>query len=138
MLYIPSNSKHKKQQKGKSFRRIFKKTDFFRFNSGTVGLKAISCGRITSNEVKTFRQLIQKFLKKQGRLRINIFPDTPITKKPLEVRMGKGKGSINHWIFRVKPGIILFEIQLKSNLSAIRIMNLVKLRLSIKTQIVFI
>jgi len=138
MLYIPANSKHKKQQKGRSFRRISKKINFFRLHSGVIGLKAISCGRITSSEVKTLRQLIQKFLKKQGRLRINIFPNTPITKKPLEVRMGKGKGSINHWVFRIRPGMILFEIQLKSNVSVTHIINLVRLRLSIRTKIIFI
>jgi len=138
MLYIPVNSKYKKQQKGKSFRRISKKIDFFRLNSGIIGLKALSYGRITSKEIKTFRQLIQKFLKKQGRLKINIFPDTPITKKPLEVRMGKGKGAVNHWIFKIQPGMIIFEIQLRSNLSITSVLNLVQIRLSVKTQIVYI
>ena len=138
MLYIPVNSKYKKQQKGKSFRRISKKIDFFRLNSGIIGLKALSYGRITSKEIKTFRQLIQKFLKKQGRLKINIFPDTPITKKPLEVRMGKGKGAVNHWIFKIQPGMIIFEIQLRPNLSITSVLNLVQIRLSVKTQIVYI
>jgi len=138
MLYIPKKSKYKKQQKGKSFQRISKKIDFFRLNYGTIGLKATSSGRITSKELKTARQLIQKFLKKQGRLKINVFPDTPITKKPLEVRMGKGKGSVNHWIFKVKAGMILFEVQLKSNSSITHILALVQLRLSIKTQIILV
>jgi len=137
MLYIPSYSKYKKQQKGKSFRRVCKQVNFFRLQLGVIGLKAISCGRINSKEIKTFRQLIQKFLKKQGRLKIHIFPDTPITRKPLEVRMGKGKGSVNHWVFKVRPGDILFEIQLKSSLSIIRILKLVQMRLKIKTKIIF-
>lgn len=138
MLYIPKNSKYKKQQKGKSFRRINKNIDFFRLQFGTIGLKALSFGRISSKEIKTFRQLIHKNLKKQGRLKICIFPYTPITKKPLEVRMGKGKGAVNHWISKVKPGTILFEIQIKSNILITNILKLVQLRLSIKTQVVFI
>jgi len=136
MLFIPSNSKYKKQQKGKSINRIYKNTSFFRLNFGSIGLKSTSFGRITSNEIKTIRQSINKNLKKRGRLRLNIFSQTPITKKPLEIRMGKGKGNVNHWVCKVKTGMILLEIETEHIAAAIKALKLIQIRISLKTQII--
>jgi len=96
MYFIPSKSKYKKQQKGKSICCIYKNNNFFRLKFGSIALKATSFGRLTSKEIKTIKYCINKVIKKRGRLVLNIYPQTPITKKPLEIRMGKGKGSVNH------------------------------------------
>ena len=135
MLFIPKNSKYKKQRKGKSSFRINKKISFCQFQYGSVGLKATSMGFLNSKELKTIRQTILKVLKKKGRLKINIYPQTPITKKPLEIRMGKGKGSVNHWVFKVRPGIVLLEIETEFISLAIKALKLAQIRLSVNTKI---
>jgi len=111
MLSFPRRSKFKKQQKGKSFNRINSSSlDLYALKSGSLGIKALSCGRLTSKQIESVRQCISKIIKKQGRVKTNVFPDTPISKKPIEVRMGKGKGAPDHWICRVQAGHILFEM----------------------------
>lgn len=78
---------------------------------GTYGLKALSPERVTARQIEAARRVITRFMKRQGKLWIRIFPDIPVTQKPTEVRMGKGKGSPEYWIARVKPGRIIFEIE---------------------------
>jgi large subunit ribosomal protein L16 len=107
----PSRSKYKKQQKGKSFNRINKLVTFNRLNFGILGLQAQEAGRITSKQIESIQQTINKIIKKSGKIVINAFPHTPITKKPLEIRMGKGKGNVDHYVVPVKPGRILFEAE---------------------------
>ena len=77
---------------------------------GTYGLKAIKAGRITARQIEAARRALTRFMKRSGRVWIRIFPDIPVSKKPTEVRMGKGKGSIEYWMCRVKPGRIMFEV----------------------------
>ena len=137
MQFVPSNSKYKKQQKGKSFNRINKNVNFFRLNFGTIGLKSKTFGRLTTNQIKTIRQTINKVMKKQGRLKLNIFPQTPITKKPLEIRMGKGKGSVDHWVYKVKSGMLLFEIESENISLAVRAIKLIQIRIPLITQIIY-
>ena len=137
MQFVPSNSKYKKQQKGKSFNRINKNVNFFRLNFGIIGLKSKTFGRLTTNQIKTIRQTINKVMKKQGRLKLNIFPQTPITKKPLEVRMGKGKGSVDHWVYKVKSGMLLFEIESENISLAVRAIKLIQIRIPLITQIIY-
>jgi len=137
MLFIPSKPKYRKQQKGKSTLRINKNISFSKQISGSILLKATTAGFLTSNEVKTLRQTIQKALKKRGRLKLNIYPQTPVTKKPLEIRMGKGKGAVDHWIFKVRPGMILLEVETEFILPAIRSLKLAQIRLSVHTKIVY-
>jgi large subunit ribosomal protein L16 len=79
---------------------------------------------------------LSKKIKKQGRVKVNIFPDTPISKKPIEVRMGKGKGNVDHWVFKVKPGFILFEVETSSISTAIKALEAGQIRLPIKTKII--
>ena len=137
MQFAPSNSKYKKQQKGKSFNRINKNVNFFRLNFGIIGLKSKTFGRLTTNQIKTIRQTINKVMKKQGRLKLNIFPQTPITKKPLEIRMGKGKGSVDHWVYKVKSGMLLFEIESENISLAVRAIKLIQIRIPLITQIIY-
>jgi large subunit ribosomal protein L16 len=78
---------------------------------GEFGLKATSRGRITSRQIEAARRTITRTVKRGGKLYIRVFPDKPITKKPLEVRMGKGKGSVEYWVAQVQPGSMLYEIE---------------------------
>ncbi len=77
---------------------------------GSYGLKAIEAERVTSKQIEAARRTITRTLKRTGKVWIRIFPDVPVSKKPTDVRMGKGKGSVEFWAFRVKPGRILFEV----------------------------
>ena len=79
-------------------------------NFGAFGMKAVEPGRITARQIEAARRAITRHLKRVGRVWIRIFPDVPVSKKPAEVRMGKGKGSVELWVCRVKPGRIMFEI----------------------------
>lgn len=137
MLFIPKNSKYKKEQKGKSSFRINKNISLFQLQFGSIGLKALSVGSLTSQEIKTLRQTITKVLKKRGRLKINIYPQTPVTKKPLEIRMGKGKGAVNHWIAKIRPGMVLAEIETDNFTLASKALKLAQIRLSVNTKIFF-
>jgi len=79
-------------------------------NFGAYGLKAVEPGRVTARQIEAARRAMTRHMKRAGRVWIRIFPDVPVSKKPTEVRMGKGKGSPEYWICRVKPGRIMFEI----------------------------
>jgi large subunit ribosomal protein L16 len=138
MLLSPRNFKYKKQQKGKSSNKIIgcSNTGLSSLKFGSVGLKSLSPGRLTAKQINSVRQSINKQIKKLGRLKVNIFPHTPITKKPVEVRMGKGKGNVDHWVFKVKPGFILYEIETPFLNIAIKALKLGQIRLPIKTKII--
>jgi large subunit ribosomal protein L16 len=137
MLYIPNNFKYKKQQKGKSFCRINKNVDFLQLKYGSIGLKALTCGRLTSKEIKTAHQLLNKKLKRRGFIKVNVYPQNSISKKPLEIRMGKGKGNVDHWVFNVRPGMILFEVETEFRALVMKALKLVQIRLSVDTKIIF-
>ena len=79
-------------------------------NYGTFGLKAVEADRITARQIEAARVAMTRFMKRAGRVWVRIFPDVPVSKKPVEVRMGKGKGSPEYWACRVKPGKIMFEV----------------------------
>ena len=137
MLSFPRKTKFKKQQKGKAFNRINSASiEPYSLKFGSIGLKALTSGRLTAKQIESVRQSISKIIKKQGHLRINIFPDTPISKKPIEVRMGKGKGAVDHWVFKVKPGYILCEIVTDQVEIGVKALTMVKKKLSIKTKII--
>ncbi|QJC30463.1 50S ribosomal protein L16 [Enterobacteriaceae endosymbiont of Neohaemonia nigricornis] len=102
----PKRTKFRKMQKGRNRGIIIGMELAF----GTYGLKAISRGRITSKQIESARRAISRSIKRQGKIWIRIFPDKPITKKPLEVRMGKGKGNVEYWVSLIQPGRILYEI----------------------------
>jgi large subunit ribosomal protein L16 len=103
----PKKTKFRKAFKGKIHGAAKGGTDL---NFGAYGLKAMEPDRITARQIEAARRAISRAIKRQGRLWIRIFPDVPVSSKPAEVRMGKGKGSPEFWVARVKPGRILFEL----------------------------
>ena len=134
MLFIPKKSKFKKQQKGKAFNKISNNLSFSEVE-GDLGLKALTFGKVTSKQLKAIRQLLNKIIKKAGQLQMCAFPQTPITKKPKEIRMGKGKGNIDHWILKVKPGFILCKISTKSLSLCFKSLSLVRFRFPLKKKV---
>ena len=103
----PKKPKYRKQFKGR-MHGLSKGGNLLNF--GSFGLKALSPARITSRQIEAARRTISRHLKRSGRVWIRIFPDVPVTKKPAEVRQGKGKGAVEFWAAKVKPGKIMFEI----------------------------
>ncbi len=104
----PKRTKFRKQQKGRNrgLAQVSNKVSF-----GQYGIKATSRGRITARQIEAARRAITRHVKRGGKLWIRIFPDVPITKKPVEVRMGKGKGNVEYWIAQIQPGRMLYEIE---------------------------
>ena len=107
MFLQPKKTKFKKTKKGK-IRKLEFKANKLQF--GSVGLKAVNSGIITARQIEATRQAISRKIKKKGKIWIRIFPDVPITAKPISARMGKGKGSLSHWGARITGGTMLFEI----------------------------
>ena len=105
-------------------------------NFGSYGLKAMEPERITARQIEAARRAITRHIKRQGRLWIRIFPDVPVTDKPAEVRMGKGKGSVEYWAARVHPGRIMFEIDGVPDDVAREALRLGAAKLPVKTRIV--
>ena len=105
-------------------------------NFGSYGLKAIEPERITARQIEAARRAMTREMKRAGRVWIRVFPDVPVSKKPTEVRMGKGKGSPEYWAARVKPGRIMFEIDGVDDATAPSALSLAAAKLPIKTRIV--
>ena len=103
----PKSTKYRKAHKGRIHGKAKGGTTL---NFGAFGLKATTPGRITAREIEAGRRAMTRHMKRAGRVWIRIFPDVPVSKKPTEVRMGKGKGSPEFWVCKVKPGRIMFEI----------------------------
>jgi large subunit ribosomal protein L16 len=129
----PKRTKHRKLHKGRIRGEAKGGSDL---NFGTYGLKAIEPERITARQIEAARRAMTRQMKRQGRVWIRIFPDTPVTSKPVEVRMGKGKGSIDFWACKVKPGRVIFEIDGVSEAVAREALRLAAMKLPIKTRIV--
>ncbi len=100
---------------------------------GSYGLKAVECGRITARQIEAARVALIRHVKRGGKLWIRIFPDKPITKKPAETRMGKGKGAPEYWVAVVKPGTVLYEMEGVNEEVAREAFRLAAHKLSIKT-----
>ena len=103
----PKRTKYRKQQKGRN-RGLAQRGSTIAF--GSFGLKAVTSGRLTSRQIEAARIAMTRYMKREGKVWIRIFPDKPITAKPLEVRMGKGKGALDHYVAQIKPGRIMFEL----------------------------
>lgn len=103
----PAKVKFRKQQKGRMRGLAFRGSTL---SFGDFGLKAVECGRINSRQIEAARISMTRFIKRAGKVWIRIFPDKPVTRKPAEVRMGKGKGGLDHWVAVIKPGRVLYEI----------------------------
>ena len=138
LRFEPKISKFKNRQKGKSFKRVKNIIFFNKINIKLIRLVSLSTNRITSKQLKSFRMVLKKKLKKKDKIEIKIFPHFQITKKPIEVRMGKGKGHLDHWVFNLKYGFIMCEIKTKQKILAIKTLKAAQLKLPIKTKIIFI
>ena len=132
-MLIPKKVKFRKQQKGRMRGTAYRGSDL---NFGEFGLQAVECGKISSKQIEAARIAMTRHVKRGGKLWIRIFPDKPITKKPAEVRMGKGKGAPEYWVAVVKPGTIMFESGGTSRKAAQESMRLAAQKLPIKTQFV--
>lgn len=104
----PKRTKFRKQQKGRNTGLAISGSSV---SFGDFGLKSIQRGRLTARQIESARRAITRHVKRGGKLWIRVFPDKPISKKPLEVRMGKGKGSVEYWVAQIRPGMVLYEIQ---------------------------
>ena len=107
MTLMPKKTKFRKMQKGQ-MAGLSKGATFVDF--GDFGMQSLERGNVTAQQIEACRVAITRFFNRRGKVWIRVFPDKPITKKPLEVRMGKGKGNVDHWVATVKPGRILFEV----------------------------
>ena len=129
----PKRTKFRKQHKGRIKGTAKGGTEL---NFGSYGLKATEPERITARQIEATRRAITRHMKRAGRVWIRVFPDVPVTKKPTEVRMGKGKGSVEYWAARVKPGRIMFEIDGVPENVAREALALGAAKLPVKTRIV--
>jgi len=107
MAFLPSRTKYRKVHKGR-IRGNAKRGDYLAF--GDYGIQSLSRGRMTSNTIEASRVTVTRYLKRKGKLWIRVFPQKPVTKKPAETRMGKGKGGVDHWVAVIRPGMVLFEL----------------------------
>lgn len=129
----PSRTKFRKQFKGR-IHGLATSGNTLAF--GEYGLKAMEPDRITARQIEAARRAITHHMKRAGRVWVNVFPDVPISKKPTEVRMGKGKGMPEYWAARVKPGRILFEIDGVDEVTAREAMRLAAAKLPVRTRFV--
>ena len=129
----PKRTKYRKQQKGRN-RGLAQRGNSVDF--GTFGLKSLDVGRITSRQIEAARIAMTRNMKREGKVWIRIFPDKPITSKPLEVRMGKGKGALDYYVANVQPGRIMFELDGVSREVAEESLRLAAQKLPVQTRVV--
>ncbi len=129
----PKRTKFRKQQKGR-MKGVAQRGSTLSF--GSFGLKALESHWITNRQIESARIALTRYMKREGNVWIRIFPDKPVTKKPLEVRMGKGKGAPDHWVAVVKPGRIMFELEGVPQEVAQEALRLAAQKLPIKTKMV--
>ena len=132
-MLSPKRTKFRKQHKGRIHGLAKGGTDL---NFGSYGLKATQPQRITARQIEAARRAMTRHMKRQGRVWIRIFPDVPVTQKPTEVRMGKGKGSVEYWAAKVKPGRVMFEIDGVTEPVAREALRLAAMKLPIKCRFV--
>lgn len=133
---IPSSTKFKKAHKGFTYNQAYKNIDSFRLLRGVISLKIQEGGRISSKQIEAIRFTVSKIIKKVGIFKINAFALLPISKKPVETRMGKGKGSVDHWVFCAQPGYVLCEIVTKNKHLALTALKIAQGKLPLKTKII--
>ncbi len=132
-MLLPKRTKFRKQFKGKNrgLAQVGNEVSF-----GEFGLKSLERGNLTSRQIESARRAITRKVRRGGKLWIRVFPDTPITTKPLEVRMGKGKGSVEYWVAKIQPGKMLYEIEGVSEEIAREAFGLAAAKLPVKTTFV--
>ena len=133
MPLMPKRTKYRKQKKG---RNRGKATRGNVVTDGLYGLQALEAGQITSNQIEAARVAMTRYIKRGGKVWIKIFPDKPITTKPIGTRMGKGKGAVEYWVAPVKPGRVMFEIAGVTEEVAREALRLAANKLSVKCKFV--
>lgn len=129
----PKRTKFRKYQKGRN-RGLAQNGNKVSF--GEFGLKAVARGRITARQIEAARRAMTRHIKRGGKIWIRVFPDTPISTKPLEVRMGKGKGNVDYWVAKIQPGSVLYEMEGVSEEVAREAFSLAAAKLPVKTTFV--
>lgn len=129
----PKRTKFRKQFKGRN-RGLAQRGSKVSF--GTIGLQSTSRGRLTARQIEAARRAMTRHVKRGGKIWIRVFPDKPISKKPLEVRMGKGKGSVEYWVAEIKPGKMLYEMEGVNEEIAREAFRLAAAKLPVNTRIV--
>lgn len=132
-MLMPKKVKYRKQQRGKRRGKAWRGSDV---TFGDYGLKAMECGWVTDRQIEAGRVAITRFIKRGGKIWIRVFPDKPITKKPAETRMGKGKGAPEGWVAVVRPGKIIFEMEGVPEAAAQEAMRLAGHKISVRSKFV--
>jgi large subunit ribosomal protein L16 len=132
-MLMPKKVKFRKQQRGRMTGKAWRGSTL---SFGEFGLKALRCGWVTNRQIEAARIAMTRFIKRGGKVWIRVFPDKPITKKPPETRMGKGKGAPEAWVVVIKPGRILFEMEGVSVATATEAMRLAAMKLSVPTKFI--
>ena len=132
-MLMPAKTKFRKMHKG---RRAGSAQRGSKLNFGEFGLQSTERGYLTSRQIEASRRALTREMKRRGKVWITIFPHKPVTKRPAEVRMGGGKGAVDHWVAVIKPGRILFEMDGVDPEIAVRALNLAAYKLPLKTQVV--
>lgn len=133
MPLMPKRTKYRKQQKGRIRGKAMRGN---KVTDGEYGIQSLDLGFITSNQIEAARVAMTRYIKRGGKVWIKIFPDKPITKKPAETRMGKGKGAVEYWVAAVKPGRVMFEIAGVPEETAREALRLAANKLSVKCKFV--
>ena len=133
MPLMPKRTKYRKQQKGRVRGKAMRGN---KVTDGEYGIQSLELGFITSNQIEAARVAMTRYIKRGGKVWIKIFPDKPITKKPAETRMGKGKGAVEYWVAPVKPGRVMFEIAGVTEEVAREALRLAANKLSVKCKFV--
>jgi large subunit ribosomal protein L16 len=134
-MLIPKKVKHRKWHKGRSRKRQVE-TRGLELSYGQYGLKSLEAFWLTARQIEAARKTITNFMKRSGRLWIRVFPDKPVTLRPPETTMGGGKGSVDHYVFPVRPGRMLFEVDGIPEATAREALRLASFKLPVKTRIV--
>jgi len=132
-MLMPKKVKFRKQQRGRMCGKAWRGSDI---SFGEFGLKAMTCGWITDRQIEAARIAMTRSIKRGGKVWIRLFPDKPITKKPAETRMGKGKGAPEQWVAVIRPGKVLFEMEGVDAVTAKQAMSLAADKLPIRTKLV--
>ena len=132
-MLMPKRTKYRKQQKGRNRGKSFKGASLA---FGNIGIKALEHGRIDSRQIEAARIAMTRHIKRAGKVWIRVFPDKPLTAKPLETRMGKGKGAVDKWVMNIKPGRIIYEMIGIDEATARDALALAQSKLPFKTKIV--
>jgi len=132
-MMMPKKVKYRKQQRGRMCGKAWRGSSI---SFGDFGLKALECGWVTDREIEAARIAMTRSIKRGGKVWIRLFPDKPITKKPAETRMGKGKGAPEQWVAVVRPGKILFEMEGVPQQTALAAMRLAAAKLGVRTKMV--